>query len=218
MDSTERLYYGDSYLREFTATVLAHGEIGGRAAVALDRSAFYPEGGGQPADIGALSGLAVADVQSEGGVVWHRLARAEDLAALPVGLAVSGTIDWARRLDHMQQHCGQHLLTAAFAAACGLATSSFHLGDGVVTIDLDAPELTAGQARAAEDLANAVIWEDRPVAARFVGPDELATLPLRKPPSVASDVRVVSIAGFDYSACGGTHPRSTGGVGAVWVL
>jgi alanyl-tRNA synthetase len=218
LPATERLYYGDSYLRVFTATVVAHGELGGRPAVALDRSAFYPEGGGQPADLGALNGLAVTDAQVEGGVVWHGLGRAEDLAGLPVGAAVEGDIDWPRRLDHMQQHCGQHILTAAFIATCGLATSSFHLGDGAVTIDLDAPGLTEDQARAAEDLANAVIWEDRPVAARFVSPEELVALPLRKPPSVIGDVRVVSITGFDHSACGGTHPRSTGWVGMIQVL
>jgi alanyl-tRNA synthetase len=216
--STERLYYGDSYLRTFTATVVAHGDLGGRAALALDRSAFYPEGGGQPADHGALNGLAVVDVQVEAGVVWHGLGSAEDLAALPVGAAVEGRIDWPRRLDHMQQHCGQHMLTAAFIASCGIATSSFHLGDDSVTIDLDAAELTEAQVRAAEDLANAVIWEDRPVTARFVSAEELAALPLRKPPSVAENVRVVSIADFGYSACGGTHPRSTGGVGAIQVI
>lgn len=218
MAETERLYYGDSYLREFMATVVDHGEAGGRPALALDRSAFYPEGGGQPADRGTLNGLAVADVQAEGGRVWHVLARAADLAALPVGASAVGAIDWARRLDHMQQHCGQHMLTAAFVAACGIATTSFHLGADVATIDLDVPELGADRARAAEDLANAMIWEDRPVTARFVTPEELATLPLRKPPSVSSNVRVVTIADFDYSACGGTHPRSTGGVGAIRVL
>ncbi|MBX0326207.1 alanyl-tRNA editing protein [Oscillochloris sp. ZM17-4] len=215
---TDRLYYADSYLARFTATVLAHGAVGGRAAVALDRSVFYPEGGGQPADYGTLGGIAIADVQAEGGVVWHALARAEDLAALPLGARVEGAIDWPRRLDHMQQHCGQHLLTAAFIAACGLATTSFHLGDDSVTIDLDAPGLTEAQARAAEDLANAVIWDDLPVTARFVTPEELASLPLRKPPSVAENVRVVSIADFDHSACGGTHPRSAGGVGAIRVI
>jgi alanyl-tRNA synthetase len=212
------LYYADSYLREFVATVVAHGALGGRVAVALDRSAFYPEGGGQPADLGALNGVAVADVQVDDDVVWHVLVQAEDLAALPVGASVSGMMDWERRLDHMQQHCGQHMLTAAFVAACGLMTTSFHLSEDVVTIDLDVSELTTAQARAAEDLANAVIWEDRPVVARFVGPEELATLPLRKPPSVSANVRVVSIADLDYSACGGTHPRSTGGVGAIQVL
>lgn len=212
---TARLYYDNAYLREFAATVVAHGSVGGRAAVALDRSAFYPEGGGQPGDRGALNGLAVADVQQEGGSVWHVLADADDLGRLAVGAPVAGAIDWARRFDHMQQHCGQHLLTAAFLATSGLPTVAFHLGEAGVTIDLGAGELSEAQARAAEDLANTVVWEDRPISARFVTPDELATLPLRKPPSVTDNVRVVSVPDFDYSACGGTHPRSTGGVGLI---
>lgn len=216
--ATDRLYYDDSYLRAFDATVVAHGSAGGRPAVALDRSAFYPEGGGQPADTGALGGRPVADVQAEGETVWHILARPDDLAALPVGAAVRGEIGWARRLDHMQQHSGQHILTAAFIAAAGLPTVAFHLGAASVTIDLDAPGLTAEQARAAEDLANAVVWENRPIQARFVGADELARLPLRKAPAVAGPVRVVSVADFDHSACGGTHPRGTGEVGLIAVL
>lgn len=215
---TERLYYADSYLTQFEATLVAHGQHGGRAAVALDRSAFYPEGGGQPADRGALNGCAVADVQVDGELAWHVLARPDDLAALPVGAAVEGRIDWARRLDHMQQHCGQHLLTAALIATGGPQTVSFHLGDASVTIDLDTPELTAAQVRAAEELANQVIWEDRPILARFLTPEELARVELRKPPTVQGPVRVVSVPGFDHSACGGTHPRTTGGVGLIAAL
>lgn len=216
---TERLYFSNSYLQSFNATVVAHGRIGDYPAVALDRSAFYPEGGGQPADQGTLNGLAVIDVQSDDDdVVWHVLARAEDLGQLTVGANVQGTIDWARRFDHMQQHCGQHILTAAFVASCGLQTISFHLGEDTTTIDLDCGELSAAQVSAAEDLANQVIWEDRPVAARFVTTEELARLPLRKAASVETNIRVVTIEDFDYSACGGTHPRSTGSVGMLSVV
>lgn len=215
---TERLYYTDSYLSEFDAVVVAHGTAGGRPAVALDRSGFYPEGGGQPADRGALNGFAVDDVQAEGGLVWHVLADPAAAAELEVGAKVRGTIDWRRRADHMQQHCGQHILTAAFIAACGLHTVSFHLGAETATIDLDTPELSAAQARAAEELANAVVWEARPIRARFVEPAELAELPLRKPPKGHDRVRVVAIQGFDYSACGGTHPHNSGGVGLISLL
>lgn len=218
MSTTERLYYADAYLRAFDATVVAHGRVGDRPAVALDRSAFYPEGGGQPGDQGTLGGCAVADVQSEGATVWHVLARPGDLAELPVGAAVEGRLDWARRFDHMQQHCGQHLLTAAFVAAAGLPTVAFHLGEASVTIDLDTPALTAEQVRAAEGLANSVVWEDRPIAARFVSDEALAGLRLRKAPTVAGPIRVVSVPDFDHSACGGTHPRSTGGVGLIAAL
>lgn len=216
--STDSLYFEDAYLTAFEATVVAHGSVGGRAAVALDRSAFYPEGGGQPADTGMLGGCPVADVQSEGELVWHVLARPEDLTSMPVGAAVAGRVEWARRFDHMQQHCGQHLLTAAFIAAAGLHTVAFHLGAAGVTIDLATPELSAAQARAAEELANTIVWEDRLIDARFVSDAELARLPLRKAPTVAGPVRVVSVPDFDYSACGGTHPRATGAIGLIAVL
>ena len=215
---TSRLYYEDAYLASFAATVVAHGEVGGRAAVALDRSAFYPEGGGQPADHGTIDGVAISDVQVVDAIVWHVLAHGEQLGALPLGATVRGSLDWARRRDHMQQHCGQHLLTAAFMASGGPPTSSFHLGDGEVTIDLATPQLPAEQVRAAEELANQVVWEDRPISTRFLSAEELAGVALRKPPTVSGPVRVVSVADFDHSACGGTHPRSTGGVGLVAVL
>jgi alanyl-tRNA synthetase len=209
---TERLYYTDSYVQSFAAQIVARSTYRGRPAVALDRSAFYPEGGGQPADRGSIDAVAVLDVQAEDDVIWHVLA--EDVA-LPE--QVHCRLDWQRRFDHMQQHHGQHLLTAAFLALGGPATTSFHLGESNATIDLDTPELAAELVAAAEDLANQVIWEDRPVIARFVTVEELATLPLRKPPTVSGPVRVVSVADFDYSACGGTHPHSTGGVGLVAV-
>src|SRR5262249_37833589 len=118
---------------------------------------------------------------------------------------------------HMQQHHGQHLLSAAFVRLYGLRTVSFHLGAAAATIDLDTTSLTTEQAAAVEDLTNQVIWEDRPVLARFVSADELATLPLRKPPSVDGPIRVVSVPDFDHSACGGTHPRATGGVGLLHI-
>src|SRR6266511_2377282 len=153
----ERLYYADSYLRHFSAHVVARADRAGKPSVALDQSAFYPEGGGQPADTGTLDGIAVVDVQVEDGVVWHMLA--QPLA----GEVVQGQIDWSRRFDHMQQHHGQHLLSAAFERLYELPTVSFHLGTAASTIDLAATALSAEQAAAAEDLANQVIWDDRPV-------------------------------------------------------
>ncbi|GAB4198920.1 MAG: DHHA1 domain-containing protein [Roseiflexaceae bacterium] len=209
--TTERLYFADAYLTSFSARIVARAERDGRPAVALDQSAFYPEGGGQPADSGTLNGVQVVDVQVEDGVVWH------SLAAPLQGEQVRGMIDWPRRLDHMQQHHGQHLLSAAFERLFELTTLSFHLGAAVSTIDLAATALSDAQIAAVEDLVNQVIWEDRSVLARFVTPEELATLPLRKPPKVSGAVRVVSVPEFDHSACGGTHPRSTGGVGVLHV-
>jgi alanyl-tRNA synthetase len=207
--TTERLYFADSYLTHFSARVVAREQREQRPAVALDQSAFYPQGGGQPADTGTLGSAAVLDVLVEDGVIWHILD--QDLAAD----LVQGTIDWERRFDHMQQHHGQHLLSAAFERLYGLPTVSFHLGATSSTIDLAATELTPAQATAAENLTNQVIWEDRPILARFVAAEELAQLPLRKPPSVAGPVRIVSVPDFDHSACGGTHPRATGGVGLL---
>jgi alanyl-tRNA synthetase len=204
---TERLYFADPYIATFRAKVVATDA----SRVALDRSAFYPEGGGQPADLGFLSQVKVVDVQSDGEVVWHSLDK-----PLAVG-DVEGRIDWARRLDHMQQHHGQHLLSAAFERLFKFRTVSFHLGAQYATIDLSTPSVAESQAVAAEDLTNQVIWEDRPVSARFVTPEELATLPLRKPPVVDGAIRVVSVPDFDHSACGGTHPRSTGVVGLLHI-
>ncbi len=206
---TERLYYDDSYLQAWQATIVAHSEAEQGLRVALDRSAFYPEGGGQPADTGMLNDVAVVDVQVEDGVVWHTLAEPLDARE------VQARIDWPRRFDHMQQHHGQHLLSAAFDTLFGFRTVSFHLGSASVTIDLATPALSAEQAYAAEDLANQVIWENRPVTARFVTAQELATLTLRKPPVVDGPIRIVSVPDFDYSACGGTHPSATGGVGII---
>jgi alanyl-tRNA synthetase len=208
---TERLYFDDAYTTHFTARVVARGERGGHPVVGLDRSAFYPEGGGQPPDTGTLNDVAVLDVQVEDGVVWHTLARPLDADA------VEGALDWARRFDHMQQHHGQHLLSAAFEHLHRLRTVSFHLGAASSTIDLATAGLTADQVTAAEELTNQVIWEDRPVLARFVTSEELAALPLRKPPVVEGAVRVVSVPDFDHSACGGTHPRATGGVGLLHI-
>ena len=209
--ATERLYFIDPYLTGFSARVLERREEVGRAGVALDRSAFYPEGGGQPSDHGMLNEVRVLDVQSdESGTVWHWLdGRLEDDL-------VQGQVDWPRRFDHMQQHHGQHLLSAAFEELHSRRTVAFHLGAQYSTIDLNG-EVEDAEILAAESRTNEVIWEDRPVLARFVSREELATLPLRKPPTVDGPIRVVSVESFDHSACGGTHPRSTGAVGLLHV-
>lgn len=210
---TERIYYADSYLAGFEARVLAHSRRTDHPALALDRSAFYPEGGGQPADRGTINGLPVIDVQAEDELVWHVIAPDVDLP--PVDSLVTGRIDMVRRYDHMQQHCGQHILTAAFIAACRLPTIAFHLSDSSVTIDLASESLSTEQVAQAEALANQVIWQNQQVYARFVDPVELKRIKLRKPPAVHEQIRVVSIGDFDHSACGGTHPQSSGGVGMV---
>jgi alanyl-tRNA synthetase len=210
---TERLYLSDPYLVSFTARVVAAPEQGGRPAVLLDRTAFYPEGGGQPADRGTLGGAEVVDVQESGGDVLHLLDR-----QLAPGTELEGRVDWVRRLDHMQQHHGQHLLSAAFERVHGAPTRSFHLGERTCTIDLDisVSKMDEAALRAAEASANESVWRNLPVVARdFLG-EERSRLPLRKEP-VKGD-RVVLVEGVDASPCGGTHPLRTGDVGAIAVL
>jgi len=208
---TERLYLRDPYLTHFAAAIVAARELDGRPAVVLDRTAFYPEGGGQPADRGTLGGAAVVDVQERGGEVLHVVERA-------LSGAVEGAVDWPRRFDHMQQHHGQHLLSAAFEKVHGAPTVSFHLGERSCTIDLDCSisRLDAAALRAAEAAANDAVFRNLPVVARDFAGAERAALPLRKEP-VKGD-RVVVVEGVDASPCGGTHPRATGEVGAVAVL
>jgi len=205
---TERLYLQDPYLKSFSARVLDLRQHDGRPAAVLDRSAFYPEGGGQPGDRGRLGEVKVLDTQEREGAVLHVLEK-------PLGLGpVEGEIDWARRFDHMQQHHGQHLLSAAFDKLSA-PTVSFHLGERTCTIDLDAPAARLDLARA-EAMANESIWRDLPVVARDFSGEERARLPLRKEP-VKGD-RVVLVEGVDASPCGGTHPARTGEVGCVAVL
>jgi alanyl-tRNA synthetase len=212
MNPTMRLYYDDPYLREFDAQIVDRVVAPGSLRYALDQTAFYPEGGGQPADTGTLNGVQVVDVQSEAGIVWHEVAG--DLGAGEL----RGVLDWPRRFDHMQQHQGQHLLSAAFQNLFSIPTTSFHLGRTSVTIDLGAPEITESHLRDAERLANQVVWENRPIQARFVTTEDLARLRLRKLPVVDGDIRVVSVPDFDHSACGGTHPTHTGAVGLIFLL
>ena len=209
---TERLYLRDPYLTRFTARVVSTTELGGRPAAVLDRSAFYPEGGGQPADRGTLSGAGVVDVQERDGAVLHLLDRALQT------LEVEGAVDWQRRFDHMQQHHGQHLLSAAFERVLQAPTTSFHLGERTCTIDLDCSisRVDEPAIRSVEAAANETVWRDLPVVARDFGPEERARLPLRKEP-VKGD-RVVLVEGVDASPCGGTHPARTGEVGAIAVL
>jgi alanyl-tRNA synthetase len=221
---TDRLYYTDPYLRTFDATIARVERRGDRLAVTLDRTAFYPTSGGQPFDTGTLAGLRVVDVvDEEDGSITHvaqGLSPAGEAGpegpALQVGDVVHGEIDWARRFDHMQQHTGQHVLSAAFDKLFGVRTVSFHLGAAVSTIDL-AREMTPAEITAAEAEANRVVWEDRAVAIRFVDAEEAARLPLRKEPARGGTLRLIEVDGFDLSACGGTHVARTGGIGVIAV-
>jgi len=212
---TDRLYYTDPYRREFDATITRIEIRDERGFVTLDRTAFYPTSGGQPFDTGVLGGLRVLDVIDEtDGNIAHVVERAEPLAP---GQTVHGTIDWPRRFEHMQQHTGQHVLSAAVDRLYGVRTVSFHLGTAVSTIDL-ARQLAPHEIAAAENESNRVVWEDRPVSVRFVESDEAAQLPLRKRVQRERGVlRLIDIEGFDLSACGGTHVSRTGAIGIVAV-
>ena len=212
--TTVRLYYEDPYLQCFSGRVVANLEWEGQPAVVLDRTAFYPTGGGQPHDTGSLAGpaaVAVVDVveREAGGAVVHVLASPLDAGE------VEGWVDWDRRFDLMQQHTGQHILSAAFLEHVGANTVGFHLSDLYATIDLDQAPLVDGDLDTVEALANRVVFENQPVTARFVSDDELSGLPLRKALVHQGPVRVVEIPEFDCSACGGTHVRATGEVGLI---
>jgi alanyl-tRNA synthetase len=208
---TERLYYNDPYLGDFDAEIVEQTTHEGKAAVVLDRTAFYPTSGGQPFDVGTLSDAKVLDVvDTDDGRILHVVDRA------PAGPRVRGSIDWTRRFDHMQQHTGQHVLSAAFDRLLSARTESFHLGADYSTIDL-ARELSAAEIARGEEEANRIVWEDRPVSIRFAGPDEIAALPLRKEPKRDGILRLIDVHDFDLSACGGTHVARTGAIGIIAV-
>jgi alanyl-tRNA synthetase len=208
---TSRLYYTDADMKEFDANVLELVEANGRPAAILDRTAFYPTSGGQPFDTGTLGTARVVEVvDRDDDVVLHVIEG--ELATGPA----RGVIDWERRFEHMQQHTGQHVLSAAFEQDCQARTESFHLGTASATIDL-AREVSAAQIAAAELAANQVVWDDRPVRVRFVDAAEAATLALRKEPVRTGRLRIVEVDGFDLSACGGTHVARTGAIGNISV-
>ncbi len=205
--STERLYYRDSYLADFTAHVVE--TSGDRRRIYLDQTAFYPTSGGQPFDTGDIGGVRVIDVIDEGDRIAH-------LTQSPVTADdVACRIDWARRFDHMQQHTGQHLLSAVLVELFGFPTVSFHLSAEYSTIDIQAPSLDARQAAEAERRANQIVFENRPVAVSFEHAQEAAGL--RKASEREGVLRIVSIDRLDRSACGGTHVRSTGEIGPILV-
>jgi len=216
---TQRLYYQDAFLYDFDAEVREVAESP-RPALILDRTAFYPTSGGQVFDTGTIefdngSRLRVSEVaDAEDGKVVHYL-EAPVKNVLP-GTRVRGQIDAARRRDHMQQHSGQHLLSAAFVRLFNAPTVSFHMADDYCSIDLDTPTLTKEQIESAERLANEIILENRAVDIRYVTRDEAGKLGLRRlPPAERDELRLIDIRDFDLTACGGTHVRQTGQIGCI---
>lgn len=211
----EKLYYQDSYLQTFTAHVKQQQQdTEGNWYVTLSQTAFYPTGGGQPHDMGKLNEVNVLDVEEVDGEIRHYI----DNPTFDESMEVVGAIDWNRRFDFMQQHAGQHLLTASFVELLDIQTTSFHLGKEMVTIDVDCTELSEEQLMNVEDLTNQIILENRPIKTVWVTKEELSKYPLRKKVTVDDDIRLVIIPEFDYNGCGGTHPRSTAEVGSVKIL
>lgn len=215
MPPTERLYYQDSHLIEFDARVIDRTErVSGWTAVTLDRTAFYPTGGGQPSDTGTLNGLRVVECidDEEDGVLHVIQGRAPD-----VGTLVKGRVDWLRRLDHMQQHTGQHILSQSFVKLFKAPTRSFRVLDESCEIDVDLDTPTEEVIERAAELANNVIWENRMITISRATPEEASELPLRKASAREGDLRLIEIEGFDLTPCGGTHAYQTGEVGMIAV-
>ena len=209
---TVRLYYENAFMQDFTAAVESCQAVKNGFAVILDRTAFYPEGGGQPADRGTLDGVPVTDVQEKDGVIVHTCA-----APLSVGQQVRGIIDWARRFDHMQQHSGEHIISGLLCSTFHCDNVGFHMGADVVTIDYNAP-ITWEQALEVERRANAYIWADRPIHIWYPSPKELAALPYRSKKALTGPVRITEFPGADMCACCGTHVERSGQVGLVKFL
>lgn len=218
LNMTRKLFWNDSHLTRFDAIVVQTLEINARQAVILDQTAFYPEGGGQPCDVGVLNGLVVEDVQTDNaGRILHFLAKG---AALSVGDVVTGEIDWQRRREMMQQHTGQHIISQAFFQLYGAETRGFRINDRLTEIDLTLelqPEEIEQAIMRAEELANSIIFDNREIRIHEVTPEEAAKLPLRKESFITDCIRVIEIDGFDWSPCGGTHAKRTGEVGLIAV-
>ena len=209
---TERLYYYDSYLRQFQANALRLAQTSTGFQIVLDQTAFYPTSGGQPHDLGWIQGSAILDVfENENAEIIHCIEKPVEPGEMEC------SIDWLRRFDHMQQHSGQHVLSQAFLRACQLNTVGFHMGAGYTTIDLDCGGIGEDQLRRAEDLANDIVYENRSVQARLVSPEEIPSLNLRKGSHREGPLRIVEVEDFDISPCGGTHVKLTGEIGGILI-
>lgn len=210
-----KLFYQDPYIKSFTAKVVTQRkDENGNYFIVLDQTAFYPTGGGQPHDDGTIENSKVLNVEEVEGEVRHYLETELD----DVTASVHGVIDWERRFDHMQQHAGQHILSAAFEQLYGYKTVGFHLGTETLTIDLETENLLESEALRVEELSNQIIIENLPIETKWVTEEELANYNLRKETKVKEDIRLVIIPNFDYNGCGGTHPKATGEVQAVKIL
>ena len=223
--ATERLYQKDVYLREADLTVTEVREYKGKQQIACESTIFFPEGGGQLCDLGTLGGIAISDVKEdkETGTVWHTVA---DASGFDPGKTVKAVLDWQRRFDHMQMHCGEHILSGRFHELFGVENHGFHMGEDYMTIDMlakDGSPITDEMISQAELAANEVIWRNVPVVTTwFDTAEEALSMPVRKEIKFGEDISVVTVgsvdAPLDCCACCGTHPSTTGQVGLVTVL
>ena len=212
-----RFYYENATIKQFIATVeKVSKDEENKTYIVLNNTAFYPTGGGQPHDTGKIDDIEIINVEEIDGEIRHYVADGADVSTLAG--EINAEINWQRRFDHMQQHAGQHILTAAFVELFDFPTVSFHLGTDSVTIDLQTTKVTEEQLLAAERLANDIILENRPIETKWVTAEEAAKYPLRKALKVEGPIRLVIIPDFDYNGCGGTHPTSTGQVQAIKIL
>lgn len=209
---TVKLYYEDSFLVEFKANVVSCEEKDGRWAIALDQTAFYPEGGGQACDLGRLGDANVLDVREKNDTIVHLCDR-----PLAAGACVTGQIDWERRLDQMQQHSGEHIVSGLLCSRFACHNVGFHVGSDTVTIDFDAPIPADALAQIEED-ANRAIWQNLPFRCWYPDPEELKTIPYRSKKELPWPVRIVDAGGYDLCACCGVHVKYTGSIGIIKLL
>ncbi|QEE14548.1 DHHA1 domain-containing protein [Promethearchaeum syntrophicum] len=210
---TEKLYYKNAYQKEFTSKVLEVLELKGKYGIILEKTCFYPEGGGQLGDIGKLDKIPVLDTQIKDGEIIHITEK-----TLEIGKKIKGKIDWARRYKFMQNHTAQHILSESFLKELGGETFSVHLGEHSLTLDVGLSKLKWEDVHKVENLANKIISENRHIDIHWVGNDELDKFPLRKKPKVNENIRIVEVGKFDYSPCGGTHLKSSVELGPIKVL
>lgn len=208
----KRLYFDDPYRTEFEAEVLERLTHDKSPALVLDQTCFYPESGGQPADRGTINGIGVIHVLEEGDRILHLL-KSEVSSE-----KVIGRIDWQRRFDHMQQHAGQHILSQSFYELFQAETLSFHLGEEISTVEIDLSKIKEEEVEKVEKRANTIVFKDREIKSYFISDDQVEKIPLRRPPKKKGLLRIIEVEDYDYSACGGTHPRRTGEVGLIKVL
>ncbi|WP_339230112.1 DHHA1 domain-containing protein [Oceanobacillus sp. FSL K6-2867] len=208
---TTKLYYNSAYITTWNTNIANTIEHDEDLFIILEETAFYPHGGGQPCDLGNINGIPVLDVFTEENVVLHKIEKLPDRTQE----IITCTIDWQRRFDHMQQHSGQHLLSAIFRELLQANTISFHLGVEDVTIDIDQTALTKEQLQAVETEVNKQIYQNRSIQTYFVTNEQLKEIPLVKLPKVTENIRIVEIEGIEYNACGGTHVSRTGEIGLI---